>query len=291
MVWKEREHFLSLRAKGRFRVLRGLSSPFLPSVRDATVFLPPSYAKSRRRYPVVYMQDGNNLFDPATAFLGRPWRLEERLDELWRSGAAEEFIVVGLHNTIDRHEEYTPSRDPIEGQGGLATGYLRFVTETVKPLVDRRFRTLRGAAHTGIGGSSLGGLLALYAGFSRPDAFGRVAAFSPSFWWDLRFLFHYVAMRAHYPFYRALRIWMDMGTREGDDPAMCDEMIRELRREGELLAKAGFGPDRLAVRAVEGGTHDEPSWGARSGEVFAFLFPRRKPCRGARCSGDANLAV
>src|ERR1043166_3293200 len=142
------------------RVARGVASPELRTSRDLLVALPPSYTAEGRRYPVLYMQDGQNLFDPATSHAG-DWGLPARLDRL--AGRGVEAVVVGVpHGGRGRRYEYSPFRDPVQGGGG-GDRYLAFLAGTVKPLVDASFRTLPGRGHTIIAGSSLGGLISLYA--------------------------------------------------------------------------------------------------------------------------------
>lgn len=292
---QEDHHPIGLRS-GRFKMFNNVSSRYLPSRRNVIIFLPPSYWKVKRRFPVVYFHDGNNLFDPRTAFLGCPWGLDWQLDQAWKNKQAEEFIVVGAFNTIDRHEEYTPTFDLREKAGGLAVSYLRFLSEELKPLVDQRFRTLQGPQHTAIAGSSLGGLISLYGAFSRPDVFGKAAAYSPSIWWDERFILHYIAAKAPLKRCENTSIWIDMGTQEGATlPNMeAPVPILEIRKVKEILTNAGFDTKRLGYLEINGGKHNERDWGVRSPRVFSFLFPRRRrrgtvPVRRIESSGDAKI--
>ena len=154
-----------------------LESFELDNKRDILVYLPRSYATSDRSYPVLYMQDGQNLFDQETSFAGE-WQVDEAMERLAEDEALE-AIVVGIPNAGEsRLAEYSPFADRRFG-GGKADAYLRFVLGTVKPLVDRKFRTQRERESTGIAGSSMGGLLALYAFFEYGESFGRVGAVSP----------------------------------------------------------------------------------------------------------------
>jgi len=171
---------------GNARLLlhRQFVSGFLPARRDVIVALPPDYLISRRRYPVLYLQDGQNLFDGSTSFVkGSFWDVQNTSDRLIDEGAIEPLIVVGIYNTgVERMEEYTPMRDRNLG-GGKADLYGRLLVEELKPWVDQTYRTLDGPAHTGVGGSSLGGLVSLYLGLTLPQVFGRLAVLSPSVWW------------------------------------------------------------------------------------------------------------
>src|SRR5258706_6850424 len=161
------------RLEGTLERLPSIVSRFLPTPRDVLVYLPPGYDAGSRRYPVLYMQDGQNLFDPATAFVkGKDWRLGETVDALLAAGAVEPFIVVGISNTgVQRIDEYTPTRDPRRQVGGKADLYVKLLAEELKPFVDSRYRTLPSLEATGLGGSSLRGLVSLYAGLLRPDVF------------------------------------------------------------------------------------------------------------------------
>jgi predicted alpha/beta superfamily hydrolase len=160
-------------AAGHLRVLHDVWSPQLKNARDLLVYLPPSYKHTGKRYPTIYMHDGQNLFDEATSFAGE-WRVDETMDAL-----EHEAIVVGIANISDqRIHEYSPFRMGWMG-GGKGDLYLQFILETVKPLIDADFPTLPDRAHTGIIGSSMGGLISLYGYFRYPQAFGFVGALSP----------------------------------------------------------------------------------------------------------------
>ncbi|HET7722952.1 MAG TPA: alpha/beta hydrolase-fold protein, partial [Acidimicrobiales bacterium] len=160
---------------GRFEILHDFRSPALGNARRVSIYLPPGYDEAAARYPVLYLQDGQNLFDPGRAFVpGQDWHADETAEAFIREGWIGPLIMVGIdHAGVDRIEEYTPSRDPRRGAGGRLPAYQRFLVDELKPWVDRHFRTRPEAAATGLGGSSLGGLAALEVGLARPDVFGR----------------------------------------------------------------------------------------------------------------------
>ncbi len=242
-------------------------SAFLTDDRDVLVWLPPGYAdQPDRRYPVLYMHDGQNLFDPDTAFQpGEHWRLGETAAELIAAARLEPLIIVGVHNTGEtRLHEYTPTND-VDLGGGLAGDYGRLMVEELKPLIDRTYRTLPDAAHTGLGGSSLGGLVTLHLGFAHPGVFSRLAALSPSVWWDRRAILKTVRQARPKP---KLRLWVDMGTAEGRSG------LDDARLLKAALVGAGFveGVD-LHYAEYEGGTHSEGAWAARVGPMLEWLFP------------------
>ncbi len=244
-------------------------SAFLPDDRDLLVWLPPGYAdEPGRRYPVLYMHDGQNLFDPDTAFQpGEHWRVGETAAGLITAGELHPLIIVGIYNAgAGRIHEYTPTKDARLG-GGLAGAYGRLIVEEVKPLIDRTYRTWPGAAQTGLGGSSLGGLVTLHLGFTYPEVFRRLAVLSPSVWWDRRAILKTVRQARPRP---ALRLWVDMGTAEGR------RGLDDARLLKAALVGAGYleGVD-LHYAEFEGGTHSEGAWASRVGPMLTWLFPTR----------------
>ena len=254
--------------KGRLRLHRQFVSSLLPAPRDVIVALPPDYFTGSRRYPVLYLQDGQNLFDPETSFVkGSFWDVQTTADRLIGESAIEPLIVVGIYNTgIERMEEYTPMRDRKLG-GGKGELYARLLIDELKPWVDQRYRTLHGPENTGVGGSSLGGLESLYIGLTWPQIFGRMAILSPSVWWAQGGILQYVRRTRPEP---RPRIWLDMGLAEG--PAMikkCDELHRLLERRGWR-----DGKDMRYLR-VSGGRHNEDAWAKRVDPFLRFLFPAK----------------
>ena len=245
----------------------GFHSRFLDRSRDLVVYLPPGYDDDRgRRYPVLYMHDGQNLFDPATSFVrGQYWRLGEMADMLIAEGRVQPLVIVGVnHAGTSRVEEYTPTRDRRLG-GGHAKTYGRFLIEELKPFVDARYRTLPDRQHTGLGGSSLGGLSTLFLGLRHADVFGKLAVLSPSVWWGRRAILRYVARVGPKP---DTRIWLDIGGAEGR------VAITDVRRLRAALVAAGWR-DHADLRYVEpaGATHSEAAWADRVGNVLEYLFP------------------
>jgi predicted alpha/beta superfamily hydrolase len=281
--------------RGRFKMFYDFSSRFVPKKRNIVIFLPPHYWSSKRRFPVVYFHDGNNLFDPRVAFLGNPWGIDYYFDRAWKRKMMEEFIVVGIYNTVDRHEEYTPSFDLREKSGGMGALYLRFIGEELKPVIDKKFRTLSTPRHTCIAGSSLGGLISLYGGFSRPDIFGKVAAISPSIWWDNRFILNFTSfkMSTTPDLFKNLKLWIDMGTEEGGRiPELPVPIpIMEIRYLKEILKNSGFTQKNLGYLEVEGGHHNESDWGRRSEKIFSFLFAKSSKRRKNISIGTVEKSV
>ena len=255
--------------EGRIHLLPRFVSRYLSTGRELAVYLPPGYDRSQARYPVLYLQDGQNLFDPATAFAGQDWRADVTADDLIRSGRIEPLIIVGLYNTgVRRVSEYTPTRDPQRRKGGKGDRYAMMLAREVKPFIDSTFRTRRPAAHTGVGGSSLGGLVSLEAALLYPRVFGKAAVLSPSVWWDHQAI---LKMVEDYRSPARPRIWLDAGTAEGDAP---EQVIADLRKLHCALIGKGWreGVD-LRYWEVPGAGHNEQSWAARFGAVVEYLFP------------------
>jgi enterochelin esterase-like enzyme len=247
-------------------------SRFVPASRDLVVYLPPGYQlDSERRYPVLYLQDGQNLFDGNTSFIrGQYWRAGETADWLIKAGSVEPVIIVGIYNAGDhRLDEYTPTPDR-RGRGGKASLYGRMIVEELKPFVDSTFRTLAGPEDTGLGGSSLGGLVSLYLGLRYPLVFGKLAIFSPSVWWGGREIIRQVRrLKEKLP----LRIWLDIGTEEGRASARIAQDVKDLRN---ALVRKGWVLDRdLKWCEAPGGTHDENAWAQRVDPMLQYLFPPR----------------
>jgi predicted alpha/beta superfamily hydrolase len=243
------------------RTYRNVWSPELRNRRSVDVYLPPSYSTSRRRYPVVYMQDGQNLSDPAQAFAGT-WELPRTIDRLAAAGV--EAIVVGVHNVgTGRAAEYSPFRDSRHG-GGRGHRYVQFIARTLKPRIDRRFRSEPGRESTVIGGSSMGGLIALYAFVRHARLFGHALVMSPALWFGDRRVFPFVERSLTAPHGR---LYVDVGTAEGV------VALRDARRLHRLLAAKGYGPSRLRYVEAAGAPHAESAWGERLPDALRFLLP------------------
>lgn len=246
-------------------------SRHLGNAREVVVCLPPGYDEApERRYPVLYLQDGQNLFDPATSYVpGKPWRLGEAAEERIAGRTVEPLVLVGVFNTgAARVDEYTPTRSERSQAGGKADLYGRFLVEELKPHIDARLRTRPGRETTGLAGSSLGGLLTLHLGLRYPDVFSRLGVMSPSVWWDREVILRTVRALERKP---SLRIWLDIGTAEGD------RTVAGARKLRQALVEKGWRPGGdLHYLEAEGAAHDEAAWGARAGDMLAALYPRKR---------------
>jgi len=245
----------------------GFPSRVLRNQRDLIVYLPPGYDEQpQREYPVLYLHDGQNLFDGATAFIpGMDWHVGQTADEYIREARVEPLIIVGIYNAgKQRLGEYTPTRAARLG-GGRANRYAKFLLEEVRPMVQKYYRVRSGVENTGIGGSSLGGLVSLYLGLRQPKIFGKIAALSPSVWWNERVILRFADAASVQPL---PRIWLDIGTREG--PRIVDDV----ERFRDVLLKKGWQTERtLHYERVEGAEHNEAAWAQRVGPFLQFLFP------------------
>jgi predicted alpha/beta superfamily hydrolase len=259
---------------GNLQVLAGLESPQLGNQRDILVYLPPSYDLGRERYPVFYLHDGQNLFDETTSFAGE-WQVDETMEALSLVGV--EAIMVGIPNSgVDRLDEYSPFRAASYG-GGQGDNYLAFIVETVKPLIDATFRTKPGRQHTGLMGSSMGGLISLYGFFRHQEVFGFAGVMSPSLWFAKGAIYDYVEQA---PFARG-RIYLDSGTREHNDGSgrwitMIGKSRRyyaSVRRMQRLLVKKGYRPRRDLLYVEEKwARHEEAAWARRLPRAICFLL-------------------
>jgi len=258
---------------GDVRALGAIADMRLGNGRDVWVYVPRSYGSSSRRYPVIYFQDGQNVFDAGTSFAGVEWGADETLEMLARTRTARESIAVAVANTRNRIDEYTPVTD-VRG-GGRAGDYVAFLVHQLKPHIDRMFRTLPGREDTAVVGSSLGGLVSLYAGIAAPQVFGLVGALSPVFDWagyDIEWRYA-KAPAASLP----QRVWVDMGTAEdASHPVRTvpSRLICDLWRFRQVLEHRGLELGRnLGYEETDGAHHNESAWAERLPRVLRFLLP------------------
>ena len=214
---------------------------------------------------MLYLHDGQNLFDGATSFIpGQDWHVGQTADACINERVVEPLIIVAMYNTKARVGEYTPTPAAKLG-GGRADRYAKFLIEEVKPFVEREYRVLGGFRHTGIGGSSLGGLVSLYLGLKHSSIFGKIAALSPSVWWNQLFIHRFVeAMKVA----RRPRIWLDIGTQEGV------RMVPDVERFRDILLQKGWRLEQdLHYERVQGAEHNEAAWAQRVRPFLQFLYP------------------
>lgn len=258
---------------GAVVVQPGFYSPQLDNRRDLLVYLPPDYESGERRYPVIYMHDGQNLFDAETSY-GGEWQVDETMATLSAEGLAA--IVVGIPNMGEqRIAEYSPFVDAQHG-GGRGENYVRFLVETVKPRIDSDFRTLPGRAHSGVMGSSMGGLISLYAFLRFPEVFGFVGAMSPSIWYANGAIVSFVRRTK----FVGGRIYLDTGTAEGrfGPPRYVPRLLsRHIGASVEhvygILLQHGYRAERdIRYIEEEGAPHSEAAWAHRLPAALRFLL-------------------
>ncbi len=276
------------------------SSHILNNQRDIWVYLPPGYRRAtRQRYPVLYLHDGQNLFDAATAFGGTEWNVDETAQGLIKKKLIEPLIIIAVAGMgEDRIHEYTPTVARIEPDGesdaqsrGLLRDYGRFLVEELKPFVDQTYRTRPDRDSTGLGGSSLGGLASLILSFWFPETFTRIAALSPSIWWDDCVLYSIVDQIEEVAV--TSKIWLDTGTHE-------EGWERAAHLRDQLVERGWRLDDDLYYKEVPGAEHAEWAWSRRFEAVLRFLFPalppgekipRKKPAVALRAVPDNRVSL
>jgi predicted alpha/beta superfamily hydrolase len=256
------ENRRALVRNGRLERIPDFHSDILGNTREITIYLPPGYdEREDRRYPVLYMQDGQNLFDPFRAYVpGNHWRLQEAADAAIGERTAAPMIIVGIdHAGPGRLDEFTHVRSEKHNGGGRAADYARFLIEELKPIIDARFRTI--PEDSAVGGSSLGGLISLYLVLHHPGVFRRAAVMSPSVWWADRAILKDVDAYEGKP----LRLWLDIGGREGM------EALRDARTLRDRIAAKDWGT--FSFYEDRRGDHSERAWARRVRQALEFLFP------------------
>lgn len=259
---------------GDLRITPWIYSPQLNNHRDLFVHLPPSYQQGEQRYPVLYMQDGQNLFDRAISYSGE-WEVDETMLALERV-LRMEAIIVGIPNAgADRINEYSPFIDPEYG-GGRGDAYLDFLVHTVKPIIDADFRTLPHRAATGIGGSSMGGLISIYGYLTHPDTFGICASMSGAYWFADKAIIDFTARNEPPP---PGRVYLDSGTGEKTEPegstlrglarCFCDDVQAV---QAILVGKGYRDDDDIKYVQEINGLHSETVWARRLPLALRFLM-------------------
>lgn len=234
-----------------------IEAPQLNSSRTIWVYLPEDYHKSKKRYPVVYMHDAQNLFDAKTSYAGE-WEIDEYLDSL----TDNESIIIGIeHGNEKRIDELTPYKHEKHG-GGNGEAYLAFITETLKPFVDSWYKTKPNAEHTTLFGSSLGGLISFYGVIKYPETFGKAGVFSPSFWINPE-IFDFVKSSI---IPEASKFYFLAGTDESED------MVPDQERMVALLKEKGLKDSQIESRSIKGGQHNENFWALYFSDAYQWLY-------------------
>lgn len=254
-------------------VRHDIPSLYLGAKRRITVWLPPGSRRriQRERYPVLYLNDGQNLFDPARAFAGNTWRVAEVADHLVRRRRIPPILIVGIdHGEVRRAREYLPvedERNPF-ARRPLGREYAEFVTRELMPFMARTYPVARGTATTGFGGSSYGAVSALYTAMLKPGLFGRLLIESPSLYVGRGYLLRMARATKRWP----ARVYVGVGTMETRRQDWNDETVRNVLLLERALRRARLGPRRLRVTVDPGTAHTESAWAARLPEALEFLF-------------------
>ena len=243
------------------------------NTRFLRVWLPPWYddpENSNRRYPVLYLNDGQNLFEASTSFTGVEWQVDETADRLIREGLIPPMIIVGMDNdSKERHREYMPARSlhpmMLRVQGSR---YPKFLIKEVMPFVARNYRVAAGPENVGLGGSSLGALISLYTATMRPGVIGRLLLESPSLWASNRQIIRQSRGIKRWP----ERVFLATGTAEAGRKDQDQSMVDDVRELAAILRRAGLDDKRLKLVVDEGAPHHESAWARRFPEALAFLF-------------------
>lgn len=236
---------------------------FMPQfnrTRRIWLYLPPDYEISGKNYPVLYMHDGQNLFDAATSFAGE-WEVDETLNLLFEAGK-DVPIVVGIDNGGgDRIDEYTPWPNPNYG-GGDGALYAQFIVETLKPYIDANYRTKPEQPFTGVMGSSLGGLISHFIADKYQEVFNKAGVFSPSYWFnDSIYDFTYLTGKQ-----QPAKFYIMGGTAESGG------LVQEMNDMADTLMDVGFTELEIKVKVVQGGQHNEQLWREEFGLAYQWLF-------------------
>lgn len=242
---------------GNVKVLTDFYLPELNRKRRIWVYLPPDYEEGASHYPVLYMHDGQNLFDAATSYVGE-WRVDKTLDRMFAEKQLFSLIVVGIDNGKERRfDEYIPERE--------GTAYAASIVNTLKPFIDNRFRTLTGREYTGVLGSSLGGLISLYMGARYPQVFSKIGALSSSTHFS-------EAIFSNWKKTMAMKIYLDVGTAEISEHAQAEGFVTAVKTTYDRLREVGFDETELRLVIEDGGRHHEDAWARRLPGALDWLY-------------------
>lgn len=258
---------------GNIERIDGFESKVLGNKRNISIYLPPSYKKdTKSKYPVIYMHDGQNVFDGMTSYIpNQEWRADETAESLIDAGIIEPVIIVAIDNGgSERGNEYLPTKIKMGGNeaGGKADLYGKMLTDEIMPIVNERYRTKTGPENTGLIGASFGGVITSYLGITHPEVFGRLGICSPSVWVDNRVLLTMVKPMERKQ--RRPKVWIDIGGKEGVDG------IQDSRSLFDVYVKNGWKPKSDVVCVVEqNAEHNEIAWARRLPSILTYLFPKK----------------
>jgi predicted alpha/beta superfamily hydrolase len=252
------------------QIIRGFHSPQEGFDRTLRIYVPEGYdPSSERRYPVLYMHDGQNVFAHPESARYDTWCTNRVLDAMVHEGHAEPWIVVAVDHGANRLGEYSPWDEPRSHVTARGEPYVRFIVDTLKPFVDSHFRTRPGPEWTGLMGSSMGGLISLYLGWRYPELFGRIGGMSPSVMWSYGRLFEEWTSHTR----RWTRIYLDAGTDENVAPVGWPMFYGQATRDFYVHLKGlGYADHELALVLEPGGYHHERDWQRRLPTALRWLL-------------------
>ncbi|PCJ50046.1 MAG: esterase [Gammaproteobacteria bacterium] len=234
--------------------------PVLNRKRNLRIYLPPDYHTSDKHYSVIYMHDGQNLFDDVTSYVGE-WNVDETLNKLFVEKGLS-IIVIGIDNGQDkRMNELSPWPN---SKYGAAEGehYMEFIVKLVKPFVDKNYRTLSDQKNTAIMGSSMGGLISHYGIFNYPDTFSKAGIYSPSYWFSDEVFKFSDAKKLH----KNSKLFILVGRKEGPG------MVKNVNKMSNQLITNGLNLEQIKTKVVKGGEHNEKLWSSEFSETIQWLF-------------------
>ncbi len=254
---------------GNVKVIEAFPIPQLKTERRVWIYLPRSYNEGARSYPVIYMHDGQNVFNQATSW-GSEWGVDETLEQITIDEPALEAIVVAVDNGGDqRNDEYNFIINAEYGFGGKGDAYAEFLAKTLKPYIDSHYRTLPGPKHTMIVGSSFGAYISLYTAIRYPAQFNRVGGISFVMWQDNGAIIRLIQQSVISP---TLRLYLSIGEQETDNPEFNRTAHEHIALVIQTLNAAGVKDSRIRFDVIPGGTHHESTWGPLFAEAHRWLI-------------------
>jgi len=258
--WNEVGLKISTAQKNVIILSNDFEIPQLNRHRRIWIYLPPNYKVTSESYPVLYMHDGQNLFDESTSYAGE-WEVDETLNELFKEKNLS-IIVIGIDNgETNRLGEYSPWKHPTYG-GGEGDAYLEFIVKNLKPYIDSHYRTLIDKDNTAMMGSSMGGLISHYAGLKYPNVFGKIGVFSPSFWFSSN-SFEYASVNSNI---KNSKMYFLVGGKEGPT------VVADVEKMIATMSSNGFEIDNIYKKIVPQGEHNEDFWKLEFKEAIDWLY-------------------
>jgi predicted alpha/beta superfamily hydrolase len=259
--WRTDGRFYSDKFMPKVEVLKDFEIPQLKKKRTVTVLLPHDYGLTKKSYPVLYLQDAQNLFGEGSEYGN--WKIDKRLAVLASHSKGDYIIVAIHHGNKDRFKEYSPYQS-LKEKKAVGSKYANFIVRTLKPYIDKNYQTKPEAQFTGIGGSSMGGLISLYTGLMYPETIGRLMILSPSLWVSQKIYFDIEE------FFKPInsKIYLYGGGKEGK------YMIPSLQKVQEVIDNQEFNSDKIAIKISTNakGTHSEKDWGVEFPKALNWLF-------------------